>query len=270
MVGEELSKELGQKIVIQNISGASGIVGSQQALSAKPDGYTLLAVHDSIAMSEMTGQSDFGYDDFEPIAMITSTYDFIATSPENHWDSIEDLVQDAKQNPEKISYAASIGSTSQLEPVLLESVADIKLNIVGYDGTAERMKAVVANDVSLGSVSATAGKDYIADNRMKLLGYNGEERSNVLPDIPTLKEQGVDIVSGTNRGIVAPKGTPEEFIEKISYALEKIANNEDFIKRLEDLGTDVNFKNTKDYKEFIKSSTEEMKKLLETSGLLNE
>lgn len=270
LVGEELSKELGQKIVIQNVSGASGIVGSQQALSAKPDGYTLLAVHDSIAMSELTGQSDFGYDDFEPIAMITSTYDFIATSPDNPWDSIEDLVLDAKQNPGKISYAASIGSTSQLEPVLLESVADIKLNIVGYDGTAERMKAVVANDVSLGSVSSTAGKDYIADNRMKLLGYNGEERSNVLPDIPTLKEQGVGIVSGTNRGIVAPKGTPEDIIDKISNALEKIANNEHFIKRLEDLGTDVNFKNTKDYKEFINSSTEEMKELLETSGLLDE
>ncbi|SIT71410.1 tripartite tricarboxylate transporter substrate binding protein [Edaphobacillus lindanitolerans] len=266
----ELSKELGQKVVIQNVAGASGVVGAQQALTAKPDGYTLLAVHDSVAMSQMTGQAEFGYSDFEPVAMLTSSYDFVATSPDNPWDSMADLVADAEKNPGKISYAASIGSTSQLEPVLLESVADIKLNIVGYDGTAERMKAVVANDVALGSVSAIAGKDYIADNRMKLIGYNGAERSNVLPDVPTLKEQGLDMVSGTNRGIVAPKGTPEAIIERLSDALEKVASNEDFVKKIVDMGTDVNFKNTEDYKEFIKQSEEEMKELLKTSGLLKE
>lgn len=270
IAGDQLSKELGQKVVIQNVAGASGVVGAQQALSAKPDGYTLLAVHDSVAMSQMTGQSDFGYSDFEPISLMTSSYDFVATSPDNPWESMADLVADAEKNPGEITYAASIGSTSQLEPVLLESVAGIKLNIVGYDGTAERMKAVVANDVALGSVSAIAGKDYIADNRMKLIGYNGEERSNVLPDVPTLKEQGLDMTSGTNRGIVAPKGTPEAIIQKLNDALEKVASNEDFVKRIEDLGTDVNFKNTKEYKKFIEESEAEMKELLKDSGLLNE
>jgi len=270
IVGDELSKELGQKIVIQNVAGASGVVGAQQAKTAKADGYTLLAVHDSVAMSQMTGQSDFGYSDFEPVALMTSSYDFIATSPENPWNSMEDLIEDAKKNPGSITYAASIGSTSQLEPVLMESVADVKLNIVGYDGTAERMKAVVANDVSLGSVSAIAGKDYIADNRMKLLGYNGEERSNVLPDVPTLKEQGLDMATGTNRGIVAPKGTPESIIKKLNDALETVSNNEEFIERIEGLGTEVNFKNSTDYLEFIDQSEEEMRALLEKSNLLSE
>ena len=270
IIAEELEKELDQTVVVKNIAGASGVIGAQEALTAKPDGYTLLAVHDSVAMSQLTGQSDFGFSDFEPVALMTSTYDAIATHPENPWDSMEDLVEDAKKNPGKISYAASIGSTSQLEPALIQTAADIEFNIVGFDGTAQRMKAVVGNDVDLGSVSVAAGKDYISDNRMKLLGYTGEERSPELPDVPTLKEQGIDVVSATNRGVVAPKDTPEEIIKKLSDALDNIAKKDSFKKRIEEMGTDVNFKNTEDYAAFLKKAEEHMKVSLESSGLLKE
>ncbi|GIN21603.1 MAG TPA: tripartite tricarboxylate transporter substrate binding protein [Bacillus bacterium] len=268
IIAEELEKELGQTVVVKNIAGASGVIGAQEALTAKPDGYTILAVHDSVTMSELTGQADFGFSDFEPIAMMTSTYDAIATHPDNPWNSMEELVEDAKKNPGKISYAASIGSTSQLDPALIQTASDIEFNIVGFDGTAQRMKAVVGNDVDLGSVSVAAGKDYISSNRMKLLGYAGEERNPELPDVPTLKEQGIDVVTGTNRGVAAPKDTPEEMIKRLSDALEKVANNDSFKNRIEEMGTDVNFKNTEEYTEFIKISEETMKKSLENSGLL--
>ncbi|MDC3412078.1 tripartite tricarboxylate transporter substrate binding protein [Aquibacillus sp. 3ASR75-11] len=270
LVAKELENILDTDVVVKNVSGGSGVVGAQQVLNADNDGYTLLSIHDSVAMSQLTGQSDFGYFDFEPIALMTSTYDAVATNPDSPWDSMEDVVEYAKENPGEISYAASIGSTSQLEPALIETAAGIDFNIVGYDGTAKRMKAVVGKDVDLGGVSVVAGKDYLDDNRMKLLGYTGEERSPVLPDLPTLKEQGIDVVSATNRGLVAPKGTPKEIIEKLSNALEEVATSEAFTSKMEELSTDVNFKATEAYNEFLKKNEKDMKKSLKKSGLLAE
>lgn len=268
VIAEELEKELDQDVIVKNIAGGSGVIGAQEVLNAKADGYTLLAIHDSVAMSELMGQADFGYFDLQPISLMTSTYDLIATNPENPWDSMEEVVKDAKQKPGEITYAASIGSTSQLEPALIQTAADIKFNIVGYDGTAKRMKAVVANDVHLGSVSIAAGKEYMSDNRMKPLGYTGEERSEAFPDVPTLKEQGIDVTSAVSRGIVAPKDTPQEIVDKLNSALKSVADSEEFQKRMKDLGSEVNFKGTDEYEAFLKNSEDEMKDSLEKSGLL--
>lgn len=268
IVAEGLEKELGQTIVVKNIAGGSGTIGSTEALNAKNDGYTLLAIHESVAMSHLTGQADFGYFDFEPVSLMASAYKTVATSPKSPWNSMEELIADAKKRPEEISFAASLGSITQLEPALIQSAADIKFNIVGFDGTAQRMKAVVGNDVDLATVSVAAGKDYIKDDRLKLLGYTGEERSKELPDLPTLKEQGIDVVSATNRGIAAPKGTPEEIIKKLSVALEKVANDETFQKKMEELGTDVNYKNTQEYMEFLKNDQVFMEEALKDSGLI--
>ncbi|MYL30816.1 tripartite tricarboxylate transporter substrate binding protein [Halobacillus halophilus] len=268
VIAEELEKELEQDVIVKNISGGSGVIGAQQTLDAKPDGYTLLAIHDSMAMSELMGQADFGYFDFQPVSLMTSTYDLVATHPENPWDNMEDVVADAEGNPESITYAASIGSTSQLEPALIQTAADIQFNIVGYEGTAKRMKAIVANDVHLGSVSIAAGKEYMADDRMKLLGYTGEERSDEFPDVPTLKEQGIDVTSAVSRGIAAPKDTPEAIVEKLSDALQNVAESESFQERMEELGSEVSYKNTEEYVQFLEENEVEMKESLETSGLL--
>ncbi|SFB10872.1 Tripartite-type tricarboxylate transporter, receptor component TctC [Lentibacillus halodurans] len=270
LIAEELEKILDADIVVKNVAGGSGVVGAQQVLNANNDGYTLLSIHDSVAMSQLTGQSDFGYFDFEPISLMTSTYDAVATHPDSPWDSMEEVVKAAKENPGEISYAASIGSTSQLEPALIETAADIDFNIVGYDGTAKRMKAVVGNDVDLGGVSVIAGKDYLENDQMKLLGYTGEERSEVLPELPTLKEQGIDAVSATNRGLVAPRDTPDEIIQKLSDALEEVANSESFKTKMAEMGTKVNYKGTEEYAAFLEKNEEDMKNSLEKSGLLEE
>ena len=268
IIAEEMEAIIGQNIVIKNIAGGSGVIGSQEALNAQNDGYTLLAVHESMPMSELTGQATFGYADFEPVSLMTSTHKAVATNPGSSWKTMEDVIGDAKKNPGKFAFAASIGSISQLEPALIETNTDTTFNIVGFDGTAERMKAIAAGDVDLTTVSVTAGKDYLADGKLKLLGYTGEERSEVLPDVPTLQEQGIDVVSATNRGIVVPKDTPEAIIKVLDNALEQVADRDDFKQKMDDLGTDVNYKNAKDYQQFLDEEQEDMEKALENSGLL--
>src|SRR5699024_10671884 len=270
IVGEELSEVLDQNVIIENIAGGSGIIGSQEALTSKNDGYTMLAIHESLPMSDLMGQADFGIDDFQPIALMTSSSRAIATSVDSPWDDMEDLLDDEEDNPGDITFAASIGSITQLEPAMLQTAADVEFNIVGFDGTAERMKAVVGNDVDLATVSVTAGKEYLDDGRMKLLGFGGEERNEQIPDIETLKEQGIDVVSSTNRGLAFPKDTPEEIIEKMSEALQEVAEDSDFQKQIEDTGSEVNFIGSDQYADYLIKEEEDIEKSLINSDLIDE
>jgi len=269
ILAENLSEVLDQEVIIENIAGGSGVVGSQEALNENNDGYTLLAIHESLSMSELTGQADFGVNDFEPVALMTSTYKAVATNKDSSWDDMEDLVEDAKENPGEITFSASIGSISQLEPAMLQTASDIEFNIVGFDGTAERMKAIVGGDVDLGTVSVTAGKEYLEDDRMKLLGFGGEERNDQIPDVPTLKEQGIDIVSATNRGLAFPKDTPDEIVEKMSDALQEVSESEDFQEKIEDMGSEVNFIGDDEYTDYLVEEEKEIKESLIESDLMD-
>ncbi|QUL78817.1 tripartite tricarboxylate transporter substrate binding protein [Brevibacterium sp. SMBL_HHYL_HB1] len=269
MIGDGLKEELGADVVIKNVPGGGGSVGAQQAMAANNDGYTLLAGHDSIAISHISGETDFGYFDFEPISLMTSSYDYVATAADSSWDDMDDMIKDAKANPGEISYGASIGSTSQLEPALIQAVADVEFNIVGQKDTAERMQAVVGGHVDLGGVSVVAAKEYLDADKMKLLGYMAPERDDALPDVPTLKEQGIDAASATNRGLFAPEGTPEEIVDKVDDALAEVAEDQEFVDTLTDLGTDVNYKNTDEYETWLKDNQEEMQDAMEKAGMVD-
>lgn len=268
LVGQQLEEELGGTVIIKNVSGGGGTVGAQQFLNADNNGYTLLAGHDSIAISKILGKTDFGYFDFEPVAQMTSTYDFVATPVNSPWDDMNDVIKASKAEPGSISYGASIGSTSQLEPLLIQAAADATFNIVGYGGTAERMQALAGSHVDLGGVSVVAGKEYLDAGKLKLLGYLGSERSEAVPDVPTLTEQGIKVSTATNRGVFAPKGTPDAIVQKLSNALKEVANSETFTTKMENLGTEVNFKASEDYTAFLKENATEIEAAMKQSGML--
>ncbi|HHX95637.1 MAG TPA: tripartite tricarboxylate transporter substrate binding protein [Clostridia bacterium] len=268
-VGKYLEEELGQTIVIKNIGGGSGAVGAQEALQAKPDGYTLLAGHDSIALSYVTGKTDFGYFDFAPVALMTTTPDIVGTASSSEFTNMEEVVAYAKEHPGELTFGASLGSTSHYTPAAIEVAADIEFNIVGYEGTADRMTALLGGHINFGSVSVPAAKEYLEAGQMTLLGIASEERHPSLPDLPTLKEQGIDVLCGTNRGLFAPKDTPQEIIDILRDALEKVANNPEFKEAIEQQGTDVNFMGD-DYADWLKANEEEMDKVAKESGMLDD
>jgi len=269
VVGKYLEKELGQTVVIQNIGGGSGAVGAQEARQANPDGYTLLAGHDSIALSYVTKKTDFSYSDFEPIALMTSNPEIVATIPSSPYKTMSDVIAYAKEHPGELTFGASLGSTSHYTPAAIEAAAGIDFNIVGYEGTADRMTALLGGHIDFGGVSIPAAKEYVAANKMILLGIASEERDPNLPDVPTLREQGIDVISRTNRGLFAPKGTPEEIVKIIRTALEKISQDPTFQADIEKLGTYVMFKGD-DYAAWLEENQEEMAKVAEQSGMLTD
>lgn len=263
-----LEEELGVKIVVQNIGGGSGAVGAKEAMNAESDGYTILAGHDSIGISKLMGQTDFDYSAFEPASLLTSAPQLIATHVDNPWDSMDDVVDQLKEDPESISFGASIGSTSHIVPLGIQDKADVKFNIVGYDGTSKRTQALLGQHLDFGATTIPAAKEYMKANQLKMLGIATEERKEALPDVPTLKEQGIDFTNATNRGYFFPKDTPESIIKTFSEAVEKVAKNPDFIKEMEKMGVEVNYKNYKDYAEYLKDDVDYLGGMLKRQGVI--
>ncbi|RPI03946.1 MAG: tripartite tricarboxylate transporter substrate binding protein, partial [Zetaproteobacteria bacterium] len=143
LFGSAMEKQLGQPLVAVNVTGASGTVGAREVKGGPSDGYTILHIHDSIHTTFHTGVSNIGYADFEPICLQTSTPAALAAYGRAPWNTMQELIADAKKRPEQITLGATLGSTSHFFPALIAEKAGIKWKYVTYEGTAPRMTALL-------------------------------------------------------------------------------------------------------------------------------
>ena len=263
-----LEEELGVNIVVTNVGGGGGTIGAQEFMGKDPDGYSLLAGHDSIAVSYLMDKADFSYDDFEPVSLVTTANQLIATNIDNDWDNMGDVVEALKENPGSISFGASIGSTTHIVPLGIMDNQDVDFNIVAYEGTAQRTQALLGNHLDLGSTTIPAAEEYIKANQLKMLGIASSERNEALPDVPTLREQGIDFVNATNRGYFFPEGTPQEIIDIMDEALQNVAENPAYQEEIENMGVNVNYMNTEDYTSYLQDDVEHLEGMLKRQGII--
>ena len=235
------------KIKVVTIPGQGGNKGAKEAAKAKPDGCTLFAIHQSAITSYLNGRIKFQFDGFDTIALLTSTPDIVGASGQAAWNSLEELKKAAKASPGSIKTGATFGSTSQFMWLILEDMTGMKFKYVPYDGTRERMTALLSNAITLGTLNVASGRKYLESGELKAYAIAAEERSKHLPNLPTLKELGVDLVYALKRGIVAPKGTPKDVIEAWSKIFKKAAENPDLMKQMDAKGTDVQWVGPADY-----------------------
>jgi tripartite-type tricarboxylate transporter receptor subunit TctC len=259
-------KQLGQPVVIANVGGASGTKGAKEVKDSPADGYTLYAVHDYIHSTYYTGVSDVQYSDFEPICMISSTASVLTASPKTPWKGWQDFLADAKNRPGQISVGATLGSTSHFFPALIEQAAKIKFKYVSYDGLAPRMNAILGGHVDLTDANLTQ-KGKVEAGELKFLAIATEKRSPELPNIPTLKELGVDVVYDVNRGLMAPKGTPADVIAKLGAACAAAAKEPAFAEAMKKQGTDVRYMDRAAYSAWLKKNDDLNRQLAKDLGL---
>ena len=235
------------QIQVVNIPGQGGNKGAKEARKAKPDGCTLFAIHQSAITSYFIGRVDFTWDAFEPVSLLTRTPAIIGGNPDVPYDDVTELVALAKEKPGTVIAGGTLGSTSHFLFALVEDATDTEFKHVSYDGTRERMTALLAKNIEIGEINLAAAKQYIQTGELKALGITTEERNPEIPDVQTLKEQGIDLVYGTDRGIVAPKGTPKELVEHWAAVLEKAASDPAVEEQLTAKGTAIIYKNPDDY-----------------------
>jgi putative tricarboxylic transport membrane protein len=263
----QIQKHLGATLVIANVTGASGTAGAREAKGSPPDGYTLYAVHDYIHSTYYTGVADVAYTDFEPICSVSNTPSVLTASPKTAWSSWQELLGDAKARPGQITVGATLGSTSHFFPALIEKAAGIKFKYVSYEGLAPRMNAILGGHIDLTDSNLTQ-KGKVDAGQLKFLAVATEKRLADAPNVPTLKELGVNVVYAVTRGLMVPKGTPADVLARLESACQKATAEPKFAEDMAKQGTFVRFLDRQAYAGFLKENDELNKSLARDLGLL--
>jgi tripartite-type tricarboxylate transporter receptor subunit TctC len=262
-----MQKHIGQTVVIANVAGASGTKGAKEAKDSPPDGYTIYGVHDYIHSTYYTGVADVTYTDFEPVCLVSSTPSVLTASPKTPWNDWKGLVADAKARPGQISVGATLGSTSHFFPALIEKAAGIKFKYVSYEGLAPRMNAILGGHIDLTDSNMTQ-KGKVEAGQLKFIAIGTEKRSPEMPNVPTLKELGVNVTYTVSRGIFAPKGTPNDVLAKLESACAATVKEAAFVDSMKKQATDVHFLDRKAYASWLKQNDDLNKGLAKDLGLL--
>lgn len=261
------SKGAEPQLQVVNISGQGGNKGAKEAVKAKPDGCTLFAIHQSALTSYLNGRVDFTWDAFEPVAMLTRTPAIFGANPDVPYNNIKELVAAAKEKPGEIVAGGTLGSTSHFVFLLLEDAAGIKFKHVSYDGTRQRMTALLAKNIELGEINLASAKQYIATGELKALGITTPERNGEIGEVMTLKEQGYDLVYGTDRGVMLPKGTSQEIIDHYGALFQQAATDPAVIAEMNAKGTEVVYYDPAAYTAYFEETFTNWKRIAKEVGL---
>lgn len=271
LVGQHLSKELGQNIVIVNRPGANGNIGSEYVAKAEPDGYTLLINTVGLVFSQsIYKRLQFNVmKDFAPIVLVANSPHVLVVGPSSKAKSVSDLIADAKANPGKLNCASvGIGSPFQMAAELFKSTADIKFAMIPFQGGGPAVLSVIAGqtDMTFGNLLATKG--FIASGKLRALAVTGVKRSPVLPNVPTMAEAGLKGYDFNSWfGIWAPAGTPKPIIDALNRGINKVLHEPDLQKVLVVNGAEVAGGTAADFDAYLKAEYAKWDKVIKTAGI---
>jgi tripartite-type tricarboxylate transporter receptor subunit TctC len=238
-IGPALGKVLGQSIVIENKSGASGTVGADFVAKATPDGYTLLmgTLHLTIAQSVFPKLNYRIDKDLVPIGTVGLIPNVVVVNASVPANNIKELVALAKANPEKYDYASvGPGSAHHLIGEMFKIKTGANLTHIPYRGSAPAVVDLLGGQVSVMFDTIPSALPHIRDGKTKALAVTTAKRSSVLPNVPTLIESGIAIDVGTWNGLMVPAGTDPAIIDKLNRAIVTVLNDPEMRKQLQALG----------------------------------
>ena len=244
MIGMELSNPLGQQIIVDNRSGASGMIGTELAKNAAPDGYTLL-VNTLPFVTNQFAYSKVPYDpvtDFAPVSLLASVASVLVAHPALPVSSMKDLIALARAKPNAITYGtAGAGTNPHIAGELLNNLAKIKLLPVHYKGGGPAQIATLSGEVQLYFVNAIPeALPHIEAKKLKAIGITAAKRNPSAPQIPTMAEAGLPGYEFTTWQILAaPKTTPAHIVSTLNEKLRAVLKTPDAAKRWQDRGLDL-------------------------------
>jgi tripartite-type tricarboxylate transporter receptor subunit TctC len=275
LVGGEMEKILGQRVIVDNRGGASGSVGAGVVAKSPPDGYTLYFVIASHTILPATMGKHLQYDtikDFVAVSQISSSPNMFVVRPESKIGSLQDLVEAARKAPGKISYATpGYGTTTHVTAALFEQAAGIKLMHVPYKSSVNATEAVVTGEVDIGSSSILGGGPGVKQGRYRPLAVVADARLASFPDVPTFRELGYpDLIGDSWMGLLAPTGTPPAIIATLREALAKVVQDPVIQAKLLDMGAIAVSTSPEEFQKRIEDEVRTFKALGEKVPLTSE
>ena len=239
----KLSASLRQQFIVENRTGASGIIGTDYVAKSAPDGYTFVFIFDTHAVHQALNPN-LPFDpvkDFAPVMIVGTAPMAITTGAMKPYRTFADVIAAAKAKPDTVTLGnVGNGSLAHLTTIVLNQAAGIRLVPVPYKGGGPLSTDLIGGQIELAMASTAAQAQHVRGGKMRALVLTGDKRSHTMPDVPTLREQGIDVVAHAWWGILAPAGTPRPIIDKLVSELNKALNLPDVNKMLgETLGMDV-------------------------------
>jgi tripartite-type tricarboxylate transporter receptor subunit TctC len=268
-----LAEKLGQPLIIDNKPGAGGIIGTELAARAKPDGYTLLNGTSGPFASFTSLYKKLSFDplkDFIPVHGLSESPMIMVVRPDSKFKSIKELVEQAKANPEKINYATTgMGSGSHLFMEMLQQAAGMKVTVVPYKGSAQQITDLMGGNIELVLDYSVVVTQLIKDGKLVPIGITGRKRLKHLPDVPTVEEQGYPGVWLTAwSSALAPAGTPPDVIDKLANAFEDMLKDPSIQKYADDNGANLMVGIKKEaFRDFIVKDTAKLKAVIDKANI---
>ena len=270
-VGQELSKSLGQPVVVESKPGAGATLGADFVVKSKPDGYTLLmgAVHHTIASSVYKKLPYDFQKDLAPVTTVALVPNVLVVNPNVAAKNTKDLLALAKTNPGKLTYGSNGNGTGQhLIGAQFESMGGVELLHVPYKGSGPLTTDLLGGQITMSFDTITPVLSHIKAGKLRALAVTTSKRSPALPDVPTLDESGLKGFNlGTWFGILAPANTPRDVVVRLNAEIVKIVNAPDFKKKMEDIGAEPIGNTPEQMAKQIKDDTERFAKLVKDAGV---
>lgn len=238
MMQESLSKELGQPIIIDDRPGANGAIGSRYAARAKPDGYTLLLTASSTFSLNPNIMKDPQYDqlaDFVPVGFVVRAPWMLVVNEKSGYKSVADVVKAAKEHPEKLT-VGYWQSNVEITAEVFQRAAGVKILKIPYKSVVNAIGDLLAQRIDLMFVDIQAVRGYINAGQLRYLAATTAKRVSVAPDVPTLVESGIPVVTDASVALFAPAKTPKPIIERLNATMIKVVSEPTIRQKLMDLG----------------------------------
>ena len=273
-LSEQLSKSLGQPVIVDNRAGASGNIGSNFVAKAKPDGYTLLIGSMSThAMNQalIPNMPFRGVEDFTPIAQIANALNTMVVNPSVPAKNLKEFIAYAKANPGKLAYAsAGAGSTNHLSAVLFEKAAGVQMLHVPYKGGAPAVLDTVGNQTQVLFSAGTQTLPHVKSGKLRLLGVTEAKRSALLPEVPTVGETLPGYELGVWYGAFGPPGMPAELVTRLNAEINKALSNPDVRSRMDAIGVELVRGSAQEFATVLRSDADRYGKVIRELGIKNE
>ncbi|MBW6416665.1 tripartite tricarboxylate transporter substrate binding protein [Celeribacter sp. PS-C1] len=229
----------GASLVVKNVPGASGQIGVTEVANADPDGYTLGTFNLPGMMARtIDREADYDRESFTYLANVVNDPNVIVTAKSSGLDTMDKLIAAAKADPGAITVGmSSLGGDDHFMLIKLEGLTESEFTIVPFKGSAPARTALMGGHVAMGILNISEVASF--QEELNVLGVATPERSDFAPDLPTLQEQGYDVVNGSMRGFVAPAGLPDDVVAKLDAAFAQLASDPDFLQAMKDTANPV-------------------------------
>ena len=260
-----IEKYLGNdaSITVMNKPGAGGEVGFTTLANAEPDGYTIGFINTpNIATIPIERDTRYTLDSFQPIGNVVDDPGVFAVLPDSEYKNLDDLVAAAKERPGELTFSSTgIGSDDHLAMLKFERQSGADFRHVPFDGSAPARAALLGGHIDIGVINAGEAMPYVEEGQLRLLGQMGEERWEGAADVPTFTEQGYDLVSGSQRGIAAPAGMPQEYVDALATAIQKATQDPEFQKKAEEQAMPLRYIGPAEYQQLLNTTREQAQQL---------